>query len=165
MLPENHLSSKFSTRLQALLLVAIIAETNAFFTFLPAKKKIYIYHSCFIFLPTTTARLWFPRTIGLYLCSKLFPCIPWHHCPEQHALMQFLVNSEGAINPPCPYTHPCARRGVTSPSFVQEGGRGAGRWPAAGGHAAQARRESFNGISTQGEKKQESTRFTEKSLY
>lgn len=48
------------------------------------------------------------------------------------------------------HAHPCAKRDVTSSSFVQESGRGAaGRWSAAGAHAAKARRESFNGITTQ----------------
>lgn len=99
MFPENHLSSKFSTQLQAFLLIAIIAETNARFTFLPAKKLPQLLH----FSTHHPARLHFTK-IRLYLCSELFTCIPHpnvialnaaHWCSRK----EFLENTEGAIDP------------------------------------------------------------------
>lgn len=101
--PENCLSSKFSTWLQAFLLLVIIAETNACFLFLPAKKWPQMLHFSTNHHSKTSPTL--SCTFKALRYSFAFPNIIALNAIHWCSQLEFLVNTEQAIKTPSFYTY------------------------------------------------------------
>lgn len=138
-------------------------------SFLPIYIYIYITAALFFYQPPQQDfdfPVWLGCTSALS-SSLVFPDITALSTVHWCSQWEFLVNSKGAINPPSLYTHIPVPGGVwQAPALCrkaaeeqQDAGQQLGDTPLKQG------RNLLMGLAHRWEKRQESTRFTEKSLY